>query len=122
MHALSRRGAMILALLRNVRFICASGMHAQGMKLAERERLLREQAFADAGNARQRAERGAYHPVYLNYTLGRLMIRKLRDDWTRDGGGHAARREFHDWYLSHGGPPLPKVRAAMLGNGAAALF
>jgi hypothetical protein len=54
----------------NVRFICAIGMHTPGKKLAECERLFREQVFADAGNARQRAERGAYDPAYLNYTLG----------------------------------------------------
>jgi hypothetical protein len=115
-------GQLTNALLRNVRFICAIGMHTHGMKLAECERLFRGQAYADAGNARQQAERGAYDPAYLNYTLGKLMIRKLRDDWTRERGGQAAWREFHDRFLSYGGPPIPMVRAAMLGNDAGALF
>jgi hypothetical protein len=48
------------------------------------------------------------------------MIRKLRDDWTRDG--QAGWREFQDRFLSYGGPPIPMVRAAMLGNDAAAHF
>jgi len=115
-------GQLTNALLRNVRFMCAIGMHTRGMKLAECERLFREEAYADAGNARQQAERGAYDPAYLSYTMGKLMIRKLRDDWTGTRGGRSAWREFHDRFLSYGGPPIPMVRAAMLGSDAGALF
>ena len=115
-------GQLMNALLRNVRFVSAIGMHAHGMKLAESERLFREEAYADAGSARQQALRGAYDPAYLNYTMGKLMIRKLRDDWTRTRGGQAAWREFHDRFLSYGGPPIPMVRAAMMGNDTGALF
>ena len=25
--------------------------------------------------------RGTFDPAYLNYTIGKLMIRKLREDW-----------------------------------------
>ena len=35
----------------------------------------------------QQAARGTYDPAYLNYTMGKLMIRKLRDDWTATRGG-----------------------------------
>jgi Bacterial protein of unknown function (DUF885) len=115
-------GQLLNALLRNVRFISAIGMHTQGMKLAESERLFREQAYVDVAGARQAAARGAYDPAYLNYTMGKLMIRKLRDDWTRNRGGRAAWREFHDRFLSYGGPPIPMVRAAMLGNDTGTLF
>ena len=53
--------------------------------------MFREQAFADAGNARQQALRGTYDPGYLAYTLGKLMIRKLRSDWlAAQSRGHAA--------------------------------
>ena len=44
--------------------------------------MFREQAFTGCGTARQQAARGTYDPAYLNYTMGKLMIRKLRDDWT----------------------------------------
>jgi uncharacterized protein (DUF885 family) len=115
-------GQLTHALLRNVRFVCAIGMHTRGMKPAECERLFREEGYADAGDARQQAERGAYDPEYLDNTMGKLMIRKLRDDWTRTRGGEAAWRDFHDRFLSYGGPPIPMVRAAMLGNDAGALF
>jgi hypothetical protein len=115
-------GQLKNALLRDARFLSAIGMHTHGMKLAESERMFREQAFANVGSARQQAARGAYDPAYLNYTMGKLMIRKLRDDWTATRGGRAAWREFHDQFLSYGGPPIPMVRAAMLGNDSGPLF
>ena len=77
-------------------------------------------AFADAGNARQQALRGTYDPGYLAYTLGKLMIRKLRSDWLAANPGATPRR-FHDEFLSFGSPPLPLVRKQMLGSAAGAL-
>jgi uncharacterized protein (DUF885 family) len=62
------------------------------------------------------AARGTYDPAYLNYTLGKLMILKLRDEWTANRGGKQAWREFHDKFLSYGGPPIPLIRAAILGS------
>jgi hypothetical protein len=115
-------GQLRNALLRNVRFLCAIGIHSQGMKIAECERRFREQAYADAASAHQQAIRGAYDPAYLNYTLGKLMIRKLREDWTSSRGGRNAWHDFHDRFLSYGGPPIPMVRAAMLGNDNGSLF
>jgi hypothetical protein len=115
-------GQLLNALLRNVRFVSAIGLHTHGMTLAQSERMFREQAFQDPGNARQQAARGAYDPAYLNYTLGKLMILQLRDDWTATHGGRAAWREFHDRFLSYGGPPIPLVRRAMLGKSAGALL
>ncbi len=113
-------GQLTNALLRNVRFLSAIGLHAQGMTLAQSEQMFRESAFEDPGTARQQAARGTYDPAYLNYTLGKLMIRKLRDDWIAkqygsDGTSEPQKhwREFHDQFLSYGGPPIPLVRKAM---------
>ena len=106
------------ALLRDVRLLSAIGLHARGMSVAESEALFREQAFQDPANARQQAARGTYDPAYLNYTLGKLMIRQLRDDWTASRGGRKAWKPFHDRFLSYGAPPIPLVRAAMLGPDA----
>jgi hypothetical protein len=111
-------GQLLNALRRNARYLSAIGLHTKGMSVAQSERLFRE-AYQDAGNARQQAARGTYDPAYLNYTLGKLMIRKLREDFTRDRGGRAAWREFHDRFLSYGGPPIPLVRRAMIGAGPA---
>ncbi|HEY6876847.1 MAG TPA: DUF885 domain-containing protein [Polyangiales bacterium] len=114
-------GQLLNALLRDVRFLSALGLHTGGMTVDESARLFREQALTDPANARQQAERGTFDPAYLNYTLGKLIIRKLRTDWTAKRGGRAAYRAFHDRLLSFGGPPLPLVRKAMLGSSSDAL-
>jgi uncharacterized protein (DUF885 family) len=113
-----RIGQVNKALYRNVRFLCAIGLHTQGMSVEQCERMFREEAFQDPGNARQQAYRGTYDPGYLNYTLGKIMIRKLRDDWTADRGGREAWKAFHDGFLSLGGPPVPLARQRMLGEDA----
>jgi hypothetical protein len=110
-------GQLMNALLRNARYLSAIGLHTKGMTVTQSEKLFRE-AYQDPGNARQQALRGTYDPAYLNYTMGKLMVRKLRDDWTRDRGGRNAWREFHDRFLSYGGPPIPLVRRAMVGGGS----
>jgi len=109
-------GQLTEALLRDVRYLSAIGMHTGHMTVAESEKMFRESAFQNPGNARQQAARGTFDPAYLNYTLGKLMIRKLRDDWTASRGGREAWREFHDQFLQYGGPPIPLVRAAMMGG------
>jgi Bacterial protein of unknown function (DUF885) len=118
------------ALLRNVRLLSAIGMHTHGMTVAQSEKLFREQAFQDPGNARQQASRGTYDPAYLNYTLGKLMIRKLRTDWlaktapagtTPSPDDQSRWHEFHDKFLSYGGPPIPLLRKEMVGEGGSLL-
>ncbi len=84
-------GQIIDALLRDVRLLSSIGMHTHGMTVAQSEKMFREQAFQDPGNARQQAARGTYDPAYLNYTLGKLMIRKLRDRLGRQARGQPAR-------------------------------
>jgi len=107
-------GQLLNALLRNIRYLSAIGLHTHGMTVADSEKMFREQGYQDAGTARQQARRGTFDPAYLNYTLGKLMIRKLRADWTASRGGQSAWREFHDQFLSFGGPPIPLVRNVML--------
>ena len=114
-----RIGQLQNALLRNVRYLVALGLHTGGMTLAEAERMFREQAFQDTANARQQAARGTFDPAYLNYTLGKLMVRKLRDDWSAPRGGRSAWREFHDGFLAVGGPPVPLLRSYLLGDDGA---
>jgi hypothetical protein len=111
-----RIGQLHDALLRNVRFLSSIGLHTQGMTVDESKRLFIEKAFMDEGNAEQQANRGTFDPAYLNYTLGKLMIRKLRDDWTATRGGRAAWKQFHDEFLSYGGPPIPLIRERMMGE------
>ncbi len=83
-------GQLTEALLRDVRLLCAVGLHTTGMTVAQSEKMFKDQAFQDPGNARQQAARGTYDPAYLNYTLGKLMIRKLRTDWIAKSAGEGA--------------------------------
>jgi hypothetical protein len=109
-------GQLFNALERNVRAISAIGLHTRGMTLEESEQLFREKAFANPGEARQQAARGTYDPGYLNYTLGKLMIRKMREDYCSTRGGPACWKTFHDHLLAMGGPPLPLLRSVLLPN------
>jgi len=115
-------GQLLNALLRNVRYMCAIGLHTRGMTVEQCEQMFKEKGHQDAGNARQQAARGTYDPAYLNYTMGKLMIRKLRADWSATRGGEQSWRQFNDEFLSYGGPPIPLVRAQMLKGPAGELF
>ena len=124
-------GQLSEALLRDVRLLSAIGLHTHGMTVAQSEKMFREQAYQDPGNAQQQAARGTYDPAYLNYTLGKLMIRKLRADWlAKSAGGaapanpddHSRWHEFHDKFLSYGGPPIPLLRKELLGGAGGSLL
>ena len=115
-------GQISNALLRDCRYLSAIGMHTGRMTMEQSRRLFLDQCYQDEGNARQQSARGTYDPAYLNYTMGKLMIRRLREDWVRTRGGRAAWKQFHDKFLSYGGPPVPLVRAQMMGGGARAVF
>jgi Bacterial protein of unknown function (DUF885) len=110
-------GQLSNALLRDCRYLSAIGLHAEGMTVEESYDLFRNECYQDAGNATQQAARGTYDPAYLNYTMGKLMIRKLRNDWTAKHFPDDPRsgwKAFHDEFLSYGGPPIPLVRQQMM--------
>jgi hypothetical protein len=111
-----RIGQILNALLRNVRYLSAIGLHAEGMTIEESQQMFLDKAYKDFGNAQQQANRGTRDPGYLNYTLGKLMINKLRDDWTRGRGGEEAWGRYHNEFLSFGSPPIPLIRQQMLGE------
>jgi uncharacterized protein (DUF885 family) len=109
---------LLQALMRDARFLSAIGLHAKGMTVAESHKLFVEQAFQDEGTAKQQSMRGTIDPMYLNYTLGKLMIRKLRADWQAKKGVAFNEKDFHDRFLTYGDAPLPLTRRAMLGDDA----
>ena len=112
-----RIGMLKDALLRNVRFVVALGEHTGGMTPEQAQQLFLDRAYVDPGNAHQQAVRGTFDPMFLSYTLGKLVIRKLHADWqvAHPGGTLQA---FHDELLSHGAAPLPVIRRDMLGDAA----
>ena len=105
---------LLEALVRNCRYLCSLGMHTQGMTLDEATRFFQAHAYMEEHPASQEAIRGTFDPGYLNYTLGKLMLLKLRQDWRRQEGPDYTLRRFHDAALSWGAPPVPLLRAAML--------
>lgn len=101
------------ALLRNCRYIVSIRMHTQGMTVDEATRFLMEHAYMDELPARKEAVRGTFDPGYLNYTLGKLQLLKLREDYRREHG-EVPLQEFHDKVLSFGAPPVALVRKRLL--------
>ena len=89
------------------------------MTVDEATRFFMDNAYMEELPARREALRGAFDPGYLNYTLGKLMILKLREDYRRERQAQGAAyslKEFHDRLLSYGAPPLPLLREAMLAD------
>jgi uncharacterized protein (DUF885 family) len=107
---------LLEALVRNCRYLCSLWMHTQGMSLAEATRFFVDHAYMGELPARREALRGTFDPGYLNYTLGKLMILKLREDYRRQQGTAFSLKEFHDRLLSYGAPVLPLVREVMLAD------
>lgn len=110
----TRIGQLSNALLRNARFLSAIGLHARGWTVEQARQFFVEEAYQSEGTAIQQAARGTYDPAFLNYTMGKLLIRQLREDWTAERGGREAWKAFHDEFLSFGGPPIPLVREQMM--------
>jgi hypothetical protein len=108
-------GQLLGALLGDVRVLSSLGLHTSGMSIEESEQLFREKAFYDPESARQGAVRGTFDPGNLFYTIGKLMILKLRDDWLATHS-ESSLRDFHDAFLSYGSSPVALVRKVMLGD------
>lgn len=101
----ARVGQLSLALFRDCRLLVAIGVHTSNMSLDEAKRLFVERCFSPPALAASQARRAAYDPGYLNYTLGKLLIKRMRTDWL---GTHpsASLGTFHRLLLRLGGPPL----------------
>jgi len=102
------------ALVRQVRYLAAIRMHAGEMTVDEATRMFQTRAFMAHAPARKEAVRGTFDPGYLNYTLGKFMVRRLRDDYRAERGAAFSPREFHDRLLGLGAPPVPLARRALL--------
>jgi uncharacterized protein (DUF885 family) len=110
------------ALLRNVRFIAGIKMHTQGMTVDEATKLFETAGHQPHAISLQEAKRGAGDPLYGYYTMGKLMILKLREDYRAKLGSAFTLQKFHDTFIGLGPLPLPLVRKAMLGETSGALF
>ena len=109
------------ALLRDARFIVGIRMHTKGMTIPEAEAFFVKEGYQSRPAARSETKRGTSDPTYGYYTMGKLMILKLRDDYRAKRGERFSLQEFHDSFIKLGPLPLPLVRKSMLGD-AGALF
>ena len=102
------------ALLRLCRLVASIKMHTQGMTVDEATKFFVANCYYEEKTARQEAMRGTFDPGYLNYTLGKLQILKLREDYKAQEGDKFSLKKFHDEMLKHGMPPLRLLREIML--------
>src|SRR5437016_1867749 len=102
------------ALLRLCRLIVSIKMHTQGMSINEATKFFQDNCYYEEKPARQEAMRGTFDPGYLNYTLGKLQILKLRDDYKAQQGDDFSLQRFHNELLNHGTPPIRLLREIML--------
>ena len=111
-----RLGQLQDALLRNARYIVGIEMHTgkrtfdQGIEFFEKE------GYQTHETALRETKRGTSDPTYLYYTLGKLQIMKLRDDYRKKMGSSYSLEEFHDSFMKQGFPPIKIVRQALLGD------
>ena len=111
-----RLGQLQDALLRNARFIVGIQMHTGKMTVEEAVEYFVKEGYQVRPVAEKEAKRGTSDPTYLVYTLGKLEILKLREDYKRMKGGSYTLQGFHDAFLGQGFPPVKIVRRALLGN------
>jgi uncharacterized protein (DUF885 family) len=102
------------ALLRLCRLCVSIKMHTQGMSIEEATKFFRDNCYYEEKPARQEAMRGTFDPGYLNYTLGKLEILKLRDDYKAQEGDNFSLQKFHNELLKHGMPQIRLLREIML--------
>ncbi len=102
------------ALIRLCRYIAGIKMHTQGMSVEQATLLFQQRAYMDPANAEREATRGTFDPTYLAYTLGKLEIMKLREDYKEMLGDKFNLKAFHDQFLSYGVVPVKLIREQML--------
>jgi uncharacterized protein (DUF885 family) len=108
-------GQLAEALIRLARFIVCIKLHAEDMSVEQGVRFFRDEAFMEEASARREAERGTFDPTYLVYSVGKLMLLKLRQDCKQQQGKAFSLRSFHDTLLSQGTAPFWLHRQLMLG-------
>lgn len=116
-----RLGQLQDALLRNARYIVGLEMHTGKMTFEQGVEFFVKEGFQTRATGERETRRGTSDPTYLVYTLGKLQILKLRDDYKAKMGAKFSLQEFHDRFLQQGFPPIKIVRRELLGDDSPAL-
>jgi uncharacterized protein (DUF885 family) len=111
-----RLGQLQDALLRDARYIAGIQMHTGKMTMDEATEFFVKEGYQVRPVAEKEAKRGTSDPTYLVYTLGKLQILKLREDYKKMKGAQYTLQSFHDAFMAQGYPPIKLVRRALLGD------
>ena len=111
-----RLGQLQDALLRNARFIVGLQMHTGKMTFDEGVDFFVKEGYQSRTNGERETRRGTSDPTYLYYTLGKLEILKLREDYRKKMGSKFSLEEFHNRFIKEGFPPIKMIRRTMLGD------
>ncbi|HVJ04784.1 MAG TPA: DUF885 domain-containing protein [Candidatus Saccharimonadales bacterium] len=111
-----RLGQLQDALLRDARFVVGVEMHTGKMTFDEGIKFFENEGRQTHEVAYRETKRGTSDPTYLVYTVGKLEIMKLREDYKRKMGANFTIQDFHDRFLQQGAPPVKIVRKALLGD------
>jgi uncharacterized protein (DUF885 family) len=115
-------GQLAEALVRLARFIVAIRLHTEDLSVEQGMRFFRDEAFLEEATARREAERGTFDPTYLVYSVGKLMMLKLRNDYKEQQGGKFSLRTFHDTVLGQGTAPFWAHRRLLLQDATGAVL
>ena len=85
-------------------------------------RFFRDEAFLEEAAARREAERGTFDPTYIVYSVGKLMMLKLRRDCKEQQGAKFSMRAFHDTVLAQGNAPFWAHRRLLLDDATGAVL
>ena len=99
-------GQLADALLRLCRFVVGIRLHTEGMTIEQGTRFFMQNAYMGETPARIETERGTFDPTYLVYSVGKLIILKMREDYKRYRKEEYSLQEFHDRLLEIGQAPL----------------
>jgi uncharacterized protein (DUF885 family) len=111
-----RLGQLQDALLRDARYVAGIQMHTGKWTMEQSVTFFEKEGMQTHEVADRETKRGTSDPTYLYYTLGKLQIMKLREDYKKMKGAKFSLAEFHDAFVQQGFPPIKIVRRALLGN------
>jgi len=102
------------ALVRLCRLCVSIKMHCEGMSIDDATKFFMDNWYHGEKPSREEARRGTYDPGYLYYTLGKLMVLKLRQDYQKQEGDNFNLQKFHDLLLENGMPQILILRKEIL--------
>lgn len=108
-------GQLAEALIRLCRMVVGIRLHTEDLSVEQGVRFFRDEAYMEEGSARREAERGTFDPGYVVYSIGKLMLLKLREEYRAQQGGKFSLRAFHDALLGNGTVPVRLHRQLLLG-------